>query len=122
MRVSLAEALVSVREANGASIVGPAGDSLHVGSGARTIALSPDERFLYAAVYGSSELAQVDLATWKVLRRVRVSPYPVGLAVSPDGRHVVVTSQGKEELEGVNSVEVFRVAPDDRAASASMRP
>ena len=121
MRVSLAEALASVQEANGASVVGPAGESLRVGSGARTVALSPDERFLYVAVYGSSELAQVDLATWKVQRRVRVSPYPVGLAVSPDGQHVVVTSQGKEDLEGGNSVEVFRVLPDERAA-AGKRP
>jgi len=107
-RVSLPQILDALKTAGGKSIAGPKGESLSVGSGARTIDISPDGRFLYASVNNSSELVQVDLASWKVVKRTGVSPYAVGLAVSPDGKYVVVTSQGKEGQGGGNSVEIFR--------------
>ena len=49
---------------------------------------------------------------WADLKRVAKIPvdsYPVGLALSPDGKQVWVTSQG-DGLKGGNSVGVYQVA------------
>lgn len=113
-RVLLADALEAVRGANGGSVAGPKGESLRVGPGARTIAISPDGKNLYAAINNSSELLQVDLGSWSIVRRVPVSPFAVGLGISPDGAHVAVTSQGKGEFTGGNSVEIFRTTPGSK--------
>lgn len=107
-RVPLSDFLAAARNAKGKSIAGPTGEKLRVGQGARTITVSPDGTTLYAAINNSSELLRIDLPSWTIRQRVRVSPYAVGLDVSPDGTHVIVTSQGKEESGGGNSVEIFR--------------
>ncbi|MBQ9406895.1 MAG: hypothetical protein IJU37_09220 [Desulfovibrio sp.] len=43
----------------------------------------------------ASTLHCIDLEQWKVVERVLVPHYAVGLAVSPDGNMLVITSQGK---------------------------
>lgn len=80
-----------------------------VGYGARTIALSPDGRWVYAAVNGESKLAVLRALDLALIAKIRVDSFPVGLAVSPDGRQVWVTSQGRS-LHGGNSVSVYQIA------------
>lgn len=79
-----------------------------VGSGARTIELSPSGRFLFAACSFASELCIVDAATMQVIARTRVDSFPVGLDVSADGSLVILTSQGRSGVGG-NAVDIFRV-------------
>jgi len=50
----------------------------------------------------------VDASTMEVVSRVRADSYTVGLDVSPDGRQVWTTSQGRGN-KGGNSVCVFEV-------------
>jgi DNA-binding beta-propeller fold protein YncE len=107
-RVLLADFLTAVADAEGGSVSGPVAEVLSVGSGARTIAVSPDGKSLYAAVNLASELVRVDLDAWRVVQRTPVSPFPVGLGLSPDGTHVAVTSQGRSGGGG-NSVEFFAI-------------
>ncbi|MDR1110168.1 MAG: YncE family protein [Deltaproteobacteria bacterium] len=115
-RVSLAEALESLRANPGQSVGGPEGEKLDVGKMPRTIAISPDGLSLYASVYGSSKLVRVDTGKWQVSGQEDVSPFPVGLGVSPGGGYVAITSQGRLDSEldppaysGGNSVEIFKV-------------
>jgi DNA-binding beta-propeller fold protein YncE len=115
-RVPVSEALESLRAAPGRLVPGPRGESLRVGSLPRTIALSPDERVLYAALHGSGELIQIDLSRFAVTQRVSVSPRPVGLGVSPDGGYVGLTSQGgldkslsPPDYSGGNSFEIYQL-------------
>ncbi|MDR0881391.1 MAG: beta-propeller fold lactonase family protein [Candidatus Adiutrix sp.] len=110
-RVPMAGIMEDLDRANGKTLKNIKGDTLRVGSGARTIALSPDGNNLYVAVNNAAQLVQVDLKEWRVVRSVSVSPYPVGLDVSPDGMYVAVTSQGKGDGHGGNSVEIFRTTP-----------
>jgi DNA-binding beta-propeller fold protein YncE len=93
--------------AAGKRIDGPGGETLAVGRGARTIALSPDGRTLYVAINNESRLVKVDLAGWRVVDRAAVDPFTVGLAVSPDGRTIVTTSQGRSGQGGGNSVGLY---------------
>ncbi len=79
-----------------------------VGSGARTIELSPSGRFLFAACNSSSALYVVDTRQMKVIATTPVDSYPVGLDVSPDGTMLVVTSQGRKG-HGGNAVNIFKI-------------
>ena len=106
-RYDLSALLRALAGAGGKRIVGPGGETLAVGRGARTIALSPDGRTLYAAINNESRLVKVDLAGWRVVDRATVDPFTVGLAVSPDGRTIVTTSQGRSGQGGGNSVGLY---------------
>lgn len=80
-----------------------------VGKGARTLDLSPDGRYIFVACNNESAvyvLKSADLSTSAV---IPADSYPVGLAVSPDGHRLAVTSQGKKEGRGGNAVNIYRV-------------
>ena len=79
------------------------------GVGTRTIDLSPDGRFLFAAVKHASKIAVIDTEQMKIIMNVPVDSYPVGLDVSPDGKQLWVTSQGAKGYGG-NSVNVFKLS------------
>ncbi|MFQ5817994.1 MAG: beta-propeller fold lactonase family protein [Terriglobia bacterium] len=80
----------------------------YIGGGVRTIALSPDGRWLYAAVNWESRLVALRAADLTKVAEVPVDSFPVGLAVSPDGSQVWVTSQGRQRRGG-HSVSVYGV-------------
>ena len=81
---------------------------VRTGEGTRTIALSPDERLLFAAINRGSNLLALDARSLKKLVEIPTDSFPVGLAVSPDGRRVWVTAQGYK-LRGGNAVTVYDV-------------
>ena len=105
----LAAVVQALKAAGGQRVVGPGGRSLSVGMGVRTIELSPDQRSLYAAINNDSKLVKIDLPSWSVVARSDVDPFTVGLAVSPDGKTIVTTSQGREMVGG-HSVGLYRDA------------
>lgn len=80
--------------------------TLKVGSSVRTIALSKDNKYVYAALNDSSQLSVIDYATFKVIEKYNIAQYPVGLSVSSDDKYVAVTSQGKSG-NGGNHVDIF---------------
>lgn len=84
--------------------------SVRVGSGSRTIELSPDQNTLYVANNESESLVAVDTTSMQILAQKRAYPYPVGLAVSPHGDAVVLTAQGRSGVGG-HVVEIWRVEP-----------
>ena len=83
-------------------------DEVYVGSGARTLEVSPDGKWLFAAVNGRAQVVVINAETMEVVSKVRVDSYTVGLAVSPDGQQVWTTSQGRSQ-QGGNSVSVYQV-------------
>lgn len=78
------------------------------GTGVRSIKLTTDGKYLFAAVNKISELHVYSTKEMKRISKIPVDSYPVGLALSPDGRQAWVTSQGNG-LKGGNSVGVYRV-------------
>lgn len=77
-----------------------------VGAGARTIEMSPDGRYVFAACNIDSKLCVVDTRTMQLVMSVDVDSYPVGLDVSKDGKTLITTSQGRGN-QGGNAVNVF---------------
>lgn len=83
-----------------------------VGGGARTIEASPDGKYIFVACNSASALYVVEAERMEVADHIRCDSYPVGLAVSPDGRYIAVTSQGRKGYGG-NAVNLFEVTRYD---------
>lgn len=84
--------------------------SVSVGSGARTIELTPDGRYIIACVNNEARVVVVDAETMEVIFKTPVSKFPVGLAISPDGNYAVVTSQGKSSaMPSGNAVNIYQI-------------
>ncbi len=62
-----------------------------LGSQVRTIAVSPDERYIFAAVHESNKISVIDRKTFKEVSSVSIFK-PMGVSVSPDGKHLWATS------------------------------
>jgi YVTN family beta-propeller protein len=73
------------------------GRSIDVGGAPIDIAITPSggRALVLTAFYDRPSLVQVSLKSGKVLHRYDVGKEPAALALSPDGRHVYVTSSGK---------------------------
>lgn len=81
----------------------------HTGAATRTIAISPDGKFIYAAVNRESKIVVLDAESLTPLVTLPADSYPVGMAVSPDGRQLWVTAQGRKRRGG-NSVMVYQIS------------
>ncbi len=82
--------------------------SCKVPAGARTIEITPNGKYIFAACNFGSALAVVDAETMKLVGTLPADSYPVGLDISKDGRYVFTTSQGRSGLGG-NSVNIFEI-------------
>ena len=80
-----------------------------VGAGARTIEMSRDGKYIFAACNFASQLWVVDARTMKPVTQIPVDSFPVGLDVSLDGRRVFVTSQARPHIGGGNAVNIYEV-------------
>lgn len=81
-------------------------ENVYVGTGARTIVLTSDGKYLYAAANSVSKIVAVRTSDMKVVAKIPADSYPVGMAISSDDSELIVTSQGKSNRGG-NSVMVF---------------
>lgn len=82
--------------------------SCKVGAGARTIAVSPCGKYIFAACNIASKLYVVDAEQMKVLATAPVDSFPVGLDVSSCGDTLITTSQGRSGYGG-NAVDIFSI-------------
>ncbi len=115
-RIPLDSITAAIPRRQGTSIRARGWETCQVGRGARTIELSPSGNFLFAACNFSSELDVVDTRTMRVIARMTVDSYPVGLDISDDGSMVITTSQGRKDHGGGNAVDVFSVTYADPEA------
>jgi DNA-binding beta-propeller fold protein YncE len=85
-------------------------ETTEVGYGARTIDVTPDGKYIFACVNGACKIAVIETQKMQVIATYDVSKFPVGMALSQNGRQLIVTSQGKENVEkSGNAVSVFEV-------------
>jgi DNA-binding beta-propeller fold protein YncE len=111
-RYSLPDILARLKQAKGQVVANRPGEVLNVGKGARTIVLNHRNDELYAAINNQSKLIRINLSKWTIDATVSVDPFAVGLAISPDDRTIVTTSQGRTGLGGGNSVGLYRAKAD----------
>ncbi len=87
-------------------------ETCKVGGGARTLEISPDGKYIFVACNSGNAVYVVDASTMKVADSIRCDSYPVGLALSADGRKLIATSQGRKGYGG-NAVNIFTVRRPD---------
>jgi YVTN family beta-propeller protein len=80
-----------------------------IGKYARTIALSPDEKYVFGVSHDEGQLVVVDTASFDIIYKKDV-PYPMGLAVTPDGKQLWVTSY-QQGMIGVYEIKAESPTP-----------
>jgi YVTN family beta-propeller protein len=80
-----------------------------IGKKARTIALSPDEEYVFGVSHDESRLVVVDAGDLTILHQEEF-PFPLGLAVTPDGKQLWVTSY-REGMIGVYEIKAEPPTP-----------
>ncbi len=89
--------------------------TIDVGPGARTIDITEDGKYFFACVNNASKVAVVDALTMKIISEVNVAKFPVGMALSPNGKQLIITCQGKDTVPGSgNTVMVFEVIYENK--------
>ncbi|MFN5093442.1 MAG: YncE family protein [Bacteroidota bacterium] len=84
--------------------------TVNVGSGARTIDVTDDGKYIFACINNGCKVAVVDAETMKKVFEIDAAAFPVGMSLSPDGKQLVITSQGKTTAPGTgNTATVFEV-------------
>ena len=108
-RIRLDRFIAAAQQLKGGTASVSGWEECKVGNGARTIELSPDGRYVFAACHLESRVCIVDTKTMKLVGSIPVDSYPVGLDVSKDGTTLITTSQGRG-TRGGNCVDVFRIS------------
>lgn len=110
-RIPLAKVVDAVESMDGSGNVTLTGwENCKVGSGARTMELSPKGDYIFVACNFDSRLCIVD-STMTLVAEIEADSYPVGLDVSPDGKWLITTSQGRAEAIGAgNCVDIFSLS------------
>ncbi|MFN5679779.1 MAG: YncE family protein, partial [Flavobacteriia bacterium] len=81
-----------------------------VGPGARTIDVTADGKYTFACVNNACKVVVIDNATMKIIHEVKAEAFPVGMALSPDNKQLIVTSQGKDAVpQSGNAVMIFEL-------------
>ena len=116
-RIRLKKFLDSATAMSGKTTYVSGWENCKVGTGARTIELSPSGRYVFAACNNASQVCIVDTRQMKQVAAISCDSYPVGLDISKDGRYVFVTSQGRVDRGGnaVNIYEVEYAEPEEAA-------
>jgi len=68
----------------------------------KVVALSPDEKTLYAANWSGNDISLIDLTTGKLLRRIPTAKTPRGLWPTKDGLYLYVAGFDKGELQRID--------------------
>ncbi len=83
--------------------------SIFVGKGARTISVSSDGKYIFAAVNNESKVVAVRATDMKIIATINVDSFPVGMDITDDDTMLIVTSQGKPRYGGGQSVMIFKI-------------
>lgn len=107
-RIRLEKFLDAARQAHNHKAQVQGWQECQIGTGTRTIEMTADGRYIFAACNSASEVHVVDTRTLTKVAQIRCDSYPVGLDVSADGSKVIVTSQGRRN-QGGNAVNIYNV-------------
>ena len=84
------------------------------------LALSPDNKRLYAAESGINAVAVIDLASMKVIGHIPTAWFPAKLKVTSDGKNLIITN-AKGYGSGPNGGEEFERGPEGSYIGSLMK-
>ena len=83
--------------------------SRYVGKGVRTIAVSSDGKYIFAAVNNESKVSVIRTSDMNIISTINVDSFPVGMDITSDNSRLIVTSQGKVSCGGGQSIMIFKI-------------
>jgi len=83
--------------------------SKYVGKGVRTIAVSGDGKYIFAAVNNESRVSVIRATDMNIISTINVDSFPVGMDIANENSKLIVTSQGKISCGGGQSVMIFEI-------------
>jgi len=87
--------------------------SVKLGTGVRTIDITKNNKYIFACVNNESKIAVIDADKMQKIFEIDVASFPVGMALSPNEKQLIVTSQGKSSTPNSgNTVTVYDVIYD----------
>lgn len=107
-RIKLSDFYGKDNELTGKTVTLNNWEECQVGRWARTICITPDGHYIFAACNAASQLYVVDTYKMKVVCLISADSYPVGLDLSFDGHYAFTTSQGRSHFGG-NAVDIFEI-------------
>jgi PQQ-dependent catabolism-associated beta-propeller protein len=69
----------------------------------KSIAISPDDRFLFSSNDAANQLAVIDIAQNKELKRIPIAKESEGISVSPDGKWIISTSESENLAQWIDA-------------------
>jgi YVTN family beta-propeller protein len=96
---------VSNHEADSVSIISNGGveEIENIGDGPLGVALTPDGRYLYVALYNADQVAIIDTDSLSVVKTLTVGNAPWGVAVGVEGAYVFVTNSGSNTVSLIDT-------------------
>lgn len=93
----------------GAALAAPFGTVVPIGGQAADLALDEGRGVVYVANYTANRIDVVSMQTKKVVTSMNVAPQPASLALSPDGRFLVITHLSNFTSQGTpyNSLTIL---------------
>lgn len=75
------------------------------GRGTHLVVLSPDKKTAYTVNAVSQDVSVIDLATWRVTKRIACGVRAEGISISPDGRQVAVGNVGANTVSIIDTAK-----------------
>jgi hypothetical protein len=79
------------------------------GAGARTIEVSDDEKYIFAACNNASAVVVIRAKDMKKVAEIQADSFPVGLALRKNNYLLISTSQAHPGVGGGNCVDIYFV-------------
>ncbi|MFD1547461.1 hypothetical protein [Nonomuraea guangzhouensis] len=89
-------------------------------SGADSLAITPDGARLYAALYGSNEVAEINTATLEITRRIDLADYPCPESLALTGERLWVGYYGCGTGYGVLGLDLSVAEPEPEPFDTSL--
>ena len=89
--------------------------TVSVGSNPKTVAVTPNGRYVYVAVAGTNSVSVIDTASNTVTATIGGFDIPQGVAITPDGLYVYVSNYGG--FGSGNTVSVIRTSDNTLVGS-----
>jgi YVTN family beta-propeller protein len=87
----------------------------------RRLALSPDGKRLYVAartdILGTGQIAVIDTESLQVIQRYRTEPFPLEIAVTPNGRCLVITHSVPNRVSLMDATDGEFISAQDPTAN-----
>ena len=83
--------------------------SRYVGKGLRTITVSGDGKYIFAAVNNESRVSVVRSTDMNIISTINIDSFPVGMDIAYEKSRLIVTSQGRIPFGGGQSVMIFEI-------------